>query len=213
MRQTALVDPELVEGHFSPTEPVTSGVPQGTVLGPLLFLAYINDLPNEVKSTARLFADDCLLYRRVKTEDDAKQLQEDLNDLQQWEQDWMMHFNQDKCEVICITTKWKQRITSYYIHGKELAITIKPKYLGVSISNNLSWNHHLNGICKKANNTTAFLRRNLSHCPITIKDKCYKALVKTQIEYAATGWDPHTKKNNEKLKQVWSKSKEEQLGL
>jgi hypothetical protein len=80
-------------------------VPQGTVLDPLLFLAYINDLPNKIKSTARPFVDDCLLYRTVKTEDDAKQLQEDLNDLQQWEQDWMMHFNPDKYEVICITTK------------------------------------------------------------------------------------------------------------
>jgi hypothetical protein len=70
-----------------------------------------------------------LLYRTVKTEDDAKHLQEDLNELQQWEQDWRMHFNPDKCEVIRITTKRKQRITPYYIHWKELAITTKAKYL------------------------------------------------------------------------------------
>jgi hypothetical protein len=143
-----------------------------------------------------------LLYRRVKTEDDVEQLQEDLNDLQQWEQDWMMHFNLDKCEVIRITTKWKQRISPYYIQGKELAITTKAKYLGVSISNNLSWNHHIDGISKKANNTTAFLRRNLSHCPTTIKAKCYKTLVRLQVEYASTVWDPQTKKNTDILEQV-----------
>ena len=129
----------LVEGHSSSNAPVTSGVPQGTVLGPLLFLAYINDLLGKVKLTARLFADDCLLYRTIKTEDDAKQLQNDLNNLQHWESDWLMHFNPDKCEVIRITTKRNQRITPYYIHGKELAITSKAKYLGVNISNNLSW--------------------------------------------------------------------------
>jgi hypothetical protein len=114
----------------------------------------------------------------------------------------MMHFNSEKCEVIRITTKRKQRITPHYIHGKELVITTKAKYLGVSISNNLSWNHHIDGICKKANNTTAFLRRNLSHCPTTIKDKCYKTLVRSQVEYASTVWDLHTKKNNKKLQQV-----------
>jgi hypothetical protein len=115
-----------------------------------------------------------LLYRTVKTDDNAKQLQGDLNDLQQWEQDWIMHFNPDKCEVLRVTTKRKQRITPYYIHGKELAITTKAKNLGVSISNNLSWNHPIDRICEKVNNTVAFLRRNLSHCHTTIKDKCYR---------------------------------------
>ncbi|XP_062578982.1 uncharacterized protein LOC134240892 [Saccostrea cucullata] len=191
----------LVEGHFSPTALVTSGVPQGTVLGPLL-LAYINDLPSRVRPKARLFADDCLLYRTITTEADARLHQMDLDNLQDWEIDWIMHFNPDKCEVIRITTKRKQRITPYYIHGKELATTTKAKYLGVNISNNLSWNHHIDSVCKKANNTTAFLRRNLSSCPSNIKDKCYKTLVRPQVEYASTVWDPHTKKNIDKLEAV-----------
>ena len=192
----------LVEGHFSSTAPLTSGVPQGTVLGPLLFLAYINDLPSRVTSKARLFADDCLLYRTITTEADSRQLQTDLDNLQQWESDCLMHFNPDKCEVIRITTKRKQRITPYYIHGKELAVTTKAKYLGVNISNNLSWNHHIDSVCKKANNTTAFLRRNLSSCPVSIKDKCYKTMVRPQVEYASTVWDPHTKKNIDKAEAV-----------
>jgi hypothetical protein len=86
---------------------------------------------------------------------------------------------------IRITTKRKQTITPYYIHGKELTITTKAKYLGVSISNNLCWNHHIDGICKKASNTTASLRRNLSHCPTTTKEKCYKTLVRPQVENAS----------------------------
>jgi len=80
-------------------------VPQGTVLGPLLFLVYINDLPNRVSSTARLFADDCLLYRRIYDTHDTKTLPADLDRLQEWEADWLMEFNPTKCEVITISKK------------------------------------------------------------------------------------------------------------
>ena len=79
-----------VEGVMSDSAPVTSGVPQGTVLGPLLFLVYINDLPAQVKSKARLFADDCLLYRKICSPDDRAALQRDLDSLQRWERDWLM---------------------------------------------------------------------------------------------------------------------------
>ena len=192
----------IVEGQSSSTAPVTSGVPQGTVLGPLLFLSYINDLPSKVNATARLFADDCLLYRRIKSKDDASSLQQDLDSLQTWETDWQMHFNPDKCEVIRISTKRKQLITPYFIHGEELKVTEKAKYLGVTITSNLSWNHHIDNVCKKANNTTAFLRRNLSSCPATIKDQCYKTFVRPQVEYAATVWDPHAQNNIQKIEAV-----------
>ena len=73
----------VVEGKSSSSAPVTPGVPQGTVLGPLLFLAYINDLPSKINAMARLFADDCLLYRNIRTDEDAESLQDDLNKLQE----------------------------------------------------------------------------------------------------------------------------------
>ena len=92
--------------HSKTTE-VTSGVPQGTVLGPLLFLVYINDMPETISSTARLFADDSLVYRIIRTEEDQALLQKDLDKLQKWERDWLMQFNPDKCEVIRITNKRK----------------------------------------------------------------------------------------------------------
>ena len=95
----------VLDGKTSSSSPVTSCVPQWTVLGPLLFLIYINDLPSRVSSTARLFADDCLLYRVISSQDDAASLQEDLDHRQEWERDWQMYFNPDKCEHIRITIK------------------------------------------------------------------------------------------------------------
>ena len=86
----------VLEGKRSFTAAVTSGVPQGTVLGPILFLCYINDLPDQVSSTARLFADDCLLYRNINATADADTLQDDIDRLQKWEADWLMEFNPDK---------------------------------------------------------------------------------------------------------------------
>ena len=188
-----------LEGQTSSTSPVTSRVPQGTVLGPLLFLVYINDLPSRVKATPRLFADDCFLYRVINSPEDSQALQEDLDALQQWEKDLLMSFNPDKCEVIRITKKRKPIDANYTIHGKELGHTKNAKYLEVLISDTLSWNAHVDTVTEKANNTTAFLRRNLSNCPQHIKDTCYKTFVWPQLEYAATIWDPHTGINIAKL--------------
>jgi hypothetical protein len=97
----------VLEGNSSSTNPVASGVPLGTVLGPLLFLVYINDMPGYARSQTSLFADDCLMYRKVRSTSDCTQLQEDLDNLIQWEQQWQMQFNPDKCEVLTITKKRK----------------------------------------------------------------------------------------------------------
>ena len=104
----------VCEGSTSPPATVISGVPQGTVLGPLLLLAYINDLPECVSSTPRLFADDCLLYRQINSPKDFEILQQDLNNLQDWEKKWMMSFNPDKCEVIRVTMKRKNFFEGEY---------------------------------------------------------------------------------------------------
>ena len=162
------------------------------MLGPFLFFAYINDLPSRATSSVRLFADDCLLYRVIKGHQDAERLQADLNQLQEWEKDWQMLFNPDKCEHIWITNKRNIIQTSYNIHGHILKETTQAKYLGVTINNKLSWNSHVDQVTKRANQTTAFLRRNLSSCSKDVKAKCYKTLVRPQLEYAATTWDPHT---------------------
>ena len=103
---------------------------------------------------------------------------QDLDALQQWEKDWLMSFNPDKCEVIRITKKSKPIDANYTIHGKELGYTKNAKYLGVLISDTLSGNAHVDTVTKKANNNIAFLHRNLSNCHQHIKDTCYKTFVR-----------------------------------
>ena len=99
----------LLDGVTSSTAPVQLGLTQGSVLGPLLFVLFINDLPEYIspKSTARLFADDCILCRTIETESDARDLQLDLDRLQQWKKDWLMEFHPQKCQVLHITSKRK----------------------------------------------------------------------------------------------------------
>ena len=109
------------EGTQSSSHPVLSGVSQGTVLGPILFLIYINDLPDEAScSTIRLFADDCILYRSIKTQHDSTLLQYDLNSIAQWELTWQMKWNIDKC----YTMQCKQDV-----QGTKSSIRIPSTYM------------------------------------------------------------------------------------
>ena len=146
----------VLKGKWS-SVPVLSGVPQGSVLGPVLFLIYINDLPEYVSnSTVRLFADDTLLYLAIHNSSDCDKLQEDLNNLERWESDWQMSFHLEKCELIHITTKKTPILHSYSLHVHILSSVPQIKYLGVHISQDLKWNSHINSTSSKANQTLGF---------------------------------------------------------
>ena len=99
---------------------MTSDVAQGTVLGPLLFLVYVNDMPEKISSTIRLFNDESLVYRIIRSKENQTLLQQDLDKLQEWEHDWLMQLNADKSEVIRITNKRNPLTHDYDIHGTKL---------------------------------------------------------------------------------------------
>jgi len=136
-------------GYASETVDVTSGVPQGTVLGPLLFLVYINDITHVVSSSCRLFVDDCIIYKQINSPTDSNILQDDLTQLEKWEKAWHMKFNIKKCMVLTVTLKKKPVSTEYYLHNQKLDTVSKAKYLGIILDRKLSFNHHADATCKK----------------------------------------------------------------
>ena len=141
-----------------------------------------------------------MISRTIRNETDATLLQEDLNNLQKWENTWKMEFNPDKCEAISVTNKRNPIKTSYDIHDKTLKHVKSAKYLGVTIDNKLTWNSHVDNICKKINSTRVFLQRNTRMCPRHIKARCYTTYVRPTLEYASTVWDPSTQKCAAKLR-------------
>ena len=154
---------------------VISGVPQGTVLGPILFLIYINDLPDCIRhSTIRLFADDCIIYRPIASLNDSILLQQDLDALYSWTETWLMRLNTSKCHVMNVTQARSHKIiSSYKLNHSNLTSVDHCKYLGVTIQNNLKWNQHILNISVKANRTLALLRRNLKQATEVIKERAY----------------------------------------
>ena len=180
---------------MSDETPVLSGTSQDSVLGPLLFLVYITDLPSCISSTARLFADDTLLHRQITCE-------EDLDALEEWETKWQMEFNPIKFETLHITNKRNHIKTTYTIHSHPLKTSTTSKYLGLTLTPKMKFNTHINLATKKANSICAFLKRNIRSCPTKVKEKAYISLVRPITEYAAIVWDPFTKENIQKLEQV-----------
>ena len=164
-------------------------------------MIYINDLPEEVKSTVRLFADDTIMYMTITSATDATSLQKDLDNLASWEKKWQMQFHPEKCSVLRLTRKKTTQIYDYQLHGHILKSETSSKYLGVTIDNKLCWNNHIDNICNKANGSLAFLRRNLKISQTHIRANTYTTLVRPQLEYAAV-WDPYTEQNQDKLEMV-----------
>lgn len=197
----------VVNGTKSEWSEVGSGVPQGTVLGPILFSLYINDMVSVVKSQIRLFADDCVCYRTIGSDDDKVKLQADIDSLGKWARKWGMRFQPKKCNMMRLSRKKKTSATcSYTLEGTPLEVVKSVKYLGVTITNDLKWNTHVANICNKAYSTLGVLRRNLSSCPQNVKEKAFLGLVRPGLEYASSVWDPHNLGLQKELEKVQNRA-------
>ena len=174
-------------GQRSDEFQVLSGVPQGSVLGPVLFLLFIEDMPHSIKhSDCRLYADDTLLCCKNSSQ---VQLQEDVTSLVHWSEKWGMTFNPTKCshmEVGKLTPQYSVQINDVPIpHADHL------KYLGLTISHDMKWKTHIANITKKANRQLGMLKRHISDAPSKTKLTAFNAIVRTTLEYASQVWSPH----------------------
>jgi hypothetical protein len=196
----------VCEGAASEPKPVISGVPLGTVTGPLWFLLFINDLPANLCSTARLFADDCVLYTSSKTPEKLDSLQDDLFKLEAWQETWSMKFNPSKCSVMQITLKKDRPDVNYTFCGEVLQETASHPYLGVQIDNNLSWKTHIKMAVSKASRILGFLKRNIWFTSQATKAAAYKTLVRPILEYASSVWDPYRVGDKKLLERIQRKA-------
>ena len=189
-----------VNNSYSDFSPVASGIPQGSILGPDLFIIYINDLPENIKSCCKIFADDTKLYGPSKSHDI---LQEDLLNLLKWSDIWQLKFNVSKCHVLHIGTN--DKAPTYYMNSDntlELSGTDSEKDIGVTFSNNLKFDKHINNIISKANQMTGIIKRSFKFMDKDMFIKLYKSIVRPHLEYANVIWHPLYKRQLASLEKV-----------
>ena len=172
----------VIDGKESESIPVTSGVLQSSVLGPNLFLIYINDLPDEVRSQVRVLADDTALYLTMESEDEGSALKNDLDILTVWETRLDMDFKPSKCQVVHVSGSKRPVKRDYKLHGQVLESVSCAKYLGVDISESLNWNSHIDRIASTANRTLGFVRLNIKTKMSKVRETAYNTLVRPQLE-------------------------------
>jgi hypothetical protein len=184
-----------VNGEDSFSAPVLSGIPQGSVLGPLLFVIYINDLPDNIRSDSFLFADDTKILRHITSADDGAILQRDLKSLEEWSKTWLLQFNADKCHIL--TLGKIENITHthrYELYGEELEHVFEETDLGVTIDHALNFEDHISKKVSKANSIVGLIRRSFAHLDGKLFKQLYTTFVRPHLEYAQAVRSPSSRK-------------------
>jgi len=193
----------MVSGSSSSWVKVSSGVPQGSVLGPILFLVFVNDLPDWVKSSFKMFANDSKLWATISNTTDRKTLQEDLNRLKCWSEKWLLRFNPEKCKVMHVGHSVP---TEYTLQKKDQtfkqAEVEEEKDLGIYITNDFKIAKQCKEAAKKAMNVLRTVRRHFPRIHEPTFLILYKAYVRPHFKYCIQAWSPYFKKDTECLEQV-----------
>ena len=187
----------VIRGFESDELDVLSGVPQGSVLGPILFLLYINDLPQCVECPVSLFADDSKIYCRVPRESNDNQelagsheiLQKDLDELHEWATKWKMSFNVDKCTIMHMGSGNPKH--AYSMNNIRLKETKEQKDLGVLVDNELKFSKHIKNIVARANRMIGLIRISFECMNKDMFLNLFKTLVRPLLEYCVQAWSPH----------------------
>ena len=190
----------VVENGKSEWANVISGIPQGSVLGPILFIIFINDLPDVVSSTVQIFADDTKIYRTINNIGDTIILQEDLNKLQQWSTKWQLKFNAKKCKVMHLGSRNSK--AEYAMEGTTLNTVIEEKDLGVLIDEELKFHKHVSAAVAKANQILGIVKRTFDTLDEELLPLVYKHQVRPHLEYGNAIWHPRYVADMKKVERV-----------
>ena len=189
-----------VDGSLSEWVEVLSGVPQGSVLGPVLFLIYINDLDQGLVSKLGKFADDSKLCKAISGQQDVSALQCDLTQLERWAEKWQMKFNEEKCVVMHLG---KNNAKSQYSLGNiVLKSSERERDLGIIVDKTMKFSEQVNSAVGKANATLGMIKRNITCKNRNIVTRLYKALVRPKLEYCVQAWRPYLRKDIDKMERV-----------
>ena len=185
--------------------PVTSGVPHGSVLGPLLFLIYINDLDNGIVSKISKFADDTKLCHSSRHPDEVLELQKDLNRLVDWANIWLMNFNIGHNNIQQQHIGHNNIQHNYTMANQQLIITEVQRNLGITITRDHKWQKQNEKSCKTANRIQGFIARNFNYKSTELMIPLYKSIVRPHLEYVVPFWSPHLRWNIDKMERVQRK--------
>ena len=192
----------VVDGEVSSWKSVLSGVPQGSVLGPILFLVYINDLEEGVTGSILKFADDTKLFRKTKEIGDKLNLQDDIDKLVKWSEKWQMLFNFGKWK--CLHTGPGNTGMNYEMEGSILSKTVKEKDLdlGVTMNASMKVSEQCRIAASKGNQILGMIRRNITYKEKSLIVPLYKAIVRPHLEYCIQAWNPHLRKDIDMLETI-----------
>lgn len=190
----------VLNGSFSEWDDVTSGVPQGSVLGPVLFIIYINDLDTNIVSHISKFADDTKVGSKAVTPADFEQIQNDLKKIEDWSTKWQMQFNVDKCKVMHVGHNNPNH--DYFMSGKKLITVKEEKDLGVIITDDFKTGKQCNEAAKKANKMLGLIKRTITYKTRYNIMKLFNAFVRPHLEYSIQFWSPHYRKDIIKIEQI-----------
>ena len=180
----------IVDGENSNWKSVLSGVPQGSVLGPILFLIYINDLEDDISSKVLKFADDTKVFRKVTNDTSKQSLQDDLDKLVKWSEKWQMLFNFGKCK--CIHIGHGNIDKEYKMGDAVLYRTTQEKDLGVTVCTDMKVSELCRFAASKGNLILGLIRRTIT----------YKAIVRPHLEYCIQAWRPYRKEDIDKVERI-----------
>ena len=195
-----------VGNALSSTKTLTSGVVQGSCLGPLLFIIYINDIVSLVDNqcTCKLYADDMKLYTVVRTTDFQPHFQECLDVIVKWSDAWQLNISYKKCAVMNITSTNSNPVTGVFYHIKSNPVpTVETiKDLGVTIENNLKFSSHVNNIVVRASARASLIHKCFMSKEVSLLSRAFVVYVRPLLEYASCVWSPHLTKDIERLERV-----------